>query len=76
MKYRVTTQHETGAAEWSGEHIFRVSEYPLSDGRVFYYASARNFGCGKNFDTIEKAIRYLAADNAARVVSIAKESDQ
>jgi len=67
--YTVETRHAVKGSKWDGEHMFRVSldKHPERD---LYYAAAHGFGCGRSYDTPEAAIRMLAKDNAAYVVSI------
>jgi hypothetical protein len=67
--YTVTTSHPSKGSRWDGEHMFRVSADNHPDCRL-YYATSEGFGCGRSYNTPEAAIRMLALDNGASVVSI------
>lgn len=65
--FAVETRHPVKGSRWNGEHIFKVSVWEGPEGSS-YYASADNFGCGKNQATPDQAIYHLAHDNGAEIV--------
>lgn len=72
-QYRVTLSHATGAKPWHGDHVFTVSTYDMGPALApLYYATAKHFGCGKNYRTRDAAINGLAGDSACRLISLRK----
>ena len=67
--YTVETCHPVRGGRWDGQHTFRVSADERPEG-VLYYATAKNFGCGKSCHTPEQAIHHLAEDNGAEVINL------
>ena len=74
--YIVETRHPVSGSKWDGQHVFRVSAFRdrvpglKVNGPLHYYATAKNFGCGKSCRTPEQAIHHLAEDNGAEVLNL------
>ena len=67
--YAVLTEHPVKGSKWDGQHTFRVSADKRPEG-LYYYAMAKDFGCGKSCRTPVDAIWQLANDNGAKLIKL------